>query len=204
MISNDLKWNTHINNVCSKASYTLGFVRRNLQNCPIQTSRAAYLTLVRSSLECAAVVWDPYSVAEIEKLENVQRRGVRFISRDFRSRQTGCVTQMLKDQNLPSLQERRRNIRLALLYKVANGTPPGLPPDDYLTPVRNKRQIRARRFDDYVAKNVVQGHKLRHSRCFKTPAAAGDVYKNSFFVRTTCSLEFLTRGTSKSFYFRWL
>ena len=93
---------------------------------------------------------------------------------------------MLKDQNLPSLQERRRNIRLALLYKVANGTLPGLPPDDYLTPVRNKRQIRARRFDDYVAKNVVQGHELRHSRRFKTPAAAGDVYKNSFFVRTTC------------------
>ena len=122
------------------------------------------------------LLFGTYTVAEIEKLEIAQRRGVRFISRDFRSRQTGCVTQMLKDQNLPSLQERRRNIRLALLYKVANGTLPGQSPDDYLTPVRNKRQIRARRFDDYVAKNVVSRHEIRHSRCFKTPAAAGDKY----------------------------
>ena len=67
MISNDLKWNTHINNVCKKASSTLGFVRRNIQHCPAQTRRAAYLALVRSSLEYAASVWDPYQVAETGK-----------------------------------------------------------------------------------------------------------------------------------------
>ena len=29
-ITNDLKWNTHINNICTKANRTLGFLRRNL------------------------------------------------------------------------------------------------------------------------------------------------------------------------------
>ena len=33
-ITNDLKWNTHIPNVCTKANRTLGFLRRNLYSCP--------------------------------------------------------------------------------------------------------------------------------------------------------------------------
>ena len=33
-ITNDLKWNTHIFNVCTKANRTLGFLRRNLYSCP--------------------------------------------------------------------------------------------------------------------------------------------------------------------------
>ena len=29
-ITNDLKWNTHVSNICTKANRTLGFHRRNL------------------------------------------------------------------------------------------------------------------------------------------------------------------------------
>ena len=29
-ITNDLKWNSHISNVCTKANITLGFLRRNV------------------------------------------------------------------------------------------------------------------------------------------------------------------------------
>jgi hypothetical protein len=29
-ISDDLKWESHINNICGKANKTLGFLRRNL------------------------------------------------------------------------------------------------------------------------------------------------------------------------------
>ena len=29
-ITNDLRWNTHVSNVCTKANRTLGFLRRNL------------------------------------------------------------------------------------------------------------------------------------------------------------------------------
>ena len=31
---NDLKWNTHISNICTKAKRTLGFLRRTLFSCP--------------------------------------------------------------------------------------------------------------------------------------------------------------------------
>ena len=33
-ITNDLKWNTHASNICTKANRTLGFLRRNLAACP--------------------------------------------------------------------------------------------------------------------------------------------------------------------------
>ena len=32
-ITNDLKWNTHVSNICTKANRTLGFLRRNLLAC---------------------------------------------------------------------------------------------------------------------------------------------------------------------------
>ena len=41
-ITNDLKWNTHISNVCTKANRTLGFSRRNLYSCPPDVKEAAY------------------------------------------------------------------------------------------------------------------------------------------------------------------
>ena len=33
-ISKDLKWNTFVSNVCTKANRTLRFLRRNLSSCP--------------------------------------------------------------------------------------------------------------------------------------------------------------------------
>ena len=38
-ITSDLRWNTHVSNVCIKANRTFGFLRRNLHSCP---QEAAY------------------------------------------------------------------------------------------------------------------------------------------------------------------
>ena len=50
-ITSDLKWNSHIRNVCSKANRTLGFPRRNLFSCPQDVKEAAYESMVRPILE---------------------------------------------------------------------------------------------------------------------------------------------------------
>ena len=55
-IQSDLKWDTHINRITASASKTLGFVRRNLGSCTIDTKKAAYTALVRPTLEyCSAI-----------------------------------------------------------------------------------------------------------------------------------------------------
>ena len=61
-ITSDLKWNSHIRNVCSKANRTLGFLRRNLFSCPQDVKEAAYRTLVRPILEYGSTVWDPHEI----------------------------------------------------------------------------------------------------------------------------------------------
>ena len=60
-ITNDLKWNTHISNICTKANRTLGFLRRTLFSCPQDVKEAAYKGMVRPILEYGSSVWDPYT-----------------------------------------------------------------------------------------------------------------------------------------------
>ena len=71
-ISKDLKWNTHVSNVCTKANRTLGFLRRNLSPCPQDVKEMAYKGLVRPILLYASPVWDSHGIVVQEKLENVQ------------------------------------------------------------------------------------------------------------------------------------
>ena len=59
-ITSDLKCNSHIRNVCSKANRTLGFLRRKLFSCPQDVKDAAYKSMVRPILEYGSTVWDPH------------------------------------------------------------------------------------------------------------------------------------------------
>ena len=61
-VSKDLKWNTHVSNVCTKANRTLGFLRRNLLTCPQDVKETAHKGLVRPVLEYARPVWDPHGI----------------------------------------------------------------------------------------------------------------------------------------------
>ena len=49
IISKDLKWNAHIDQISKKASSTLGFIQRNLRKCKPQCKKTAYISLVRST-----------------------------------------------------------------------------------------------------------------------------------------------------------
>ena len=105
-ITNDLKWNTHISNVCTKANRTLGFLRRNLSSCPPDVKEAAYKGLVRPVLE--------YGLQE--ELEKVQNRAARFVTGNYVF-ETGSMTGILGQLKWESLEKRRKDSRLILLYK---------------------------------------------------------------------------------------
>ena len=122
-ISEDLKWTTHITNVAKKANSTLGFLRRNLRFCPKECKKTACISLVRSTMEYRAIVWDPYT-SNINNLERIQRRAARFITGDYKTREEGSVTKMLNDLKLENLQLRRTSLRLVFLYKVVEGLVP--------------------------------------------------------------------------------
>ena len=162
----------------------MGLLRRNLRHCSQTCRKNAYTSLVRSTLEYGATVWDPHSKNDIDRIERVQRRGARFILQDYKSRTPGVVTKMLADLGLPTLQERRKELRLTLLFKVAKGLVPAIPPSEYLTPFHNKRRIRAVTRSDYTSSNTVSNYELRNSKCFKPIRATTEIYKQSLFPRT--------------------
>ena len=120
-ISSDIKWDTNIDNIRKKASSTLlGLSRRNLHHCPAKTHMSAYNSLVRSTLEYGAIIWDPFLQSDIDKIKIIQRKALRFIKRDYRTRTPGCVLQMFSDLDLASLQQRRKERRLAFIFRIDN------------------------------------------------------------------------------------
>ena len=82
-ITNDLKWNMHISNICTKANRTLCFLRRTLFSCPQNVEEAAYKGMVRPTLEYGSSVWDPHPGKLKKELEKVQNRAARFVTRNY-------------------------------------------------------------------------------------------------------------------------
>ena len=107
-IHEKLSWKPHIKAMTSRANKTLAFIRRNLWQCSSSVKQQAYTALVRSQLEYGASIWDPYRQNQIDSIEKIQRRAVRFICGNYNREDS--VTKMRQEIGLPSLEERRKTI----------------------------------------------------------------------------------------------
>ena len=76
----------------------------------------AYKTLIWPQLEYASTVWSPHTATDIQKVEAVQRRAVRWKYRDYSY--TSSVTAMMKDLNWRPMDHKRIESRIIMLYKV--------------------------------------------------------------------------------------
>ena len=59
-VNSKLKWSEHISSISSKASRSLGLIKRNLWNCPRKVRETAYTSIDRPKLEYARASWDPH------------------------------------------------------------------------------------------------------------------------------------------------
>jgi hypothetical protein len=89
-------------------------------------------------MEYGATIWNPYLKGDIDKLERIQNRAIRFAKKDYKSRETGAITRMREDLEIETLEERRLNLRLILMYKVVEGLVPvsysSFPPSHFPPP----------------------------------------------------------------------
>ena len=150
-ITNDLKWNTHISNICTKANRTLGFLRRTLFSGPKNMKEAAYKGMVRPIVVYGSSVWDPHPDKLQEELEKVQK----FVTSNY-VYETGSMTGILGQLKWESLKKRRKDNRLILLYKGLKGKA-RIPTYDLIPKTRRGRN--------------------QHSLAFQIPSASKDVYK---------------------------
>ena len=112
-ISSSLSWKKHIDSISTKASKTLGFLRRNLKVGSIAIKDQAYKAMVRPQLEYACEVWDPHTANNIQSLEKIQRRAARWVVNCYR--QTSSVGDMLEELEWQPLEDRRRRTRWTTL-----------------------------------------------------------------------------------------
>ena len=161
-ISEDLKWTDHINDISKKANKTLGFLKRNIGIHNKDLKSTSYKTLVRPQLEYDSTVWSTNTDQDIDKLESVQRRAVRWVTRDYRY--TSSVSAMLQDLNWHTLDQRRINSRLVLLNKVTY--------DLIAIPASN-----------YLIRNTRPSSRI-HPLVYRQITTLKDYYKFTFFPRT--------------------
>ena len=92
----------------------------------------------------------------------MQKRAARFVTRNY-SYETGSMTGILEELKWETLQKRRKDNRLILLYKGLKG----------------KARIPT---DDLIPKN--RRYRNQHSLVFQIPTASIDAYLKSFFPQT--------------------
>ena len=138
-ISDNMDCGQHISEISSKATKTLGFLRRNLAFAPKSTKEVAYKTLVRPKLEYAAPILSPYSKLQINQVEKVQRTAARWTCRRWRN--TSSVSEMLDELEWSSLKARKDRSSLLLFHKIHSGDV-SIEKDKYLTPANSLKSTR--------------------------------------------------------------
>ena len=159
-IQHNLKWDSHINNITSKANRTLGFVRRNLGSCTKDTKASAYTALVRPTLEYCSTVWDPHNKCHIQQIGMIQRRAARMVFNDYDWENHTSVTGLIKELKWDMLSTRRTIARVNIMHKAIGGHM-ALPCHDYFTPVQ--RHSRTSHTNSFI---TVQSSKDTHSFSF--------------------------------------
>ena len=117
LLSANLSFSEHIQSMCMKARKILGLLyRRFYSNSDGSTLLQLYLSLVRPHLEYASPVWNPHMHKDIKLLENVEKFAIRMITKRW-----DCGYQELLDMvALPSLETRRLQSSLCMLYKIVH------------------------------------------------------------------------------------
>ena len=175
-ITSDLKWGEHINNICTKANKTIGFLKRNINISNKSIKEKAYLSLVRPTLEYASTVWDPYQQNDKHRLEMVQRRAARYVTNRYHY--TESVSDMLGQLKWPTLEDRRKNNRLAMMFKIRN----------------EKVDINA----SHKLLQMARPSRNNNSMAMQIPSCRTTVRKESFYPRTIREWNILPEATVSS------
>lgn len=123
MMDASLNFSEHIDNICSKALRMLGFVFRVARfGISLRLLAHLYRALVRQNLEFASVIWSPYQLGQIDRLQAVQRRFARVLGLKMGYNYTEVpIAAVEAEFGLLPLSTRRAVFDMVLLFKILNG-----------------------------------------------------------------------------------
>ena len=117
IIDSDLLFDLHISEKVNKAFQMLEIINRNFVDTDEKTFLMLYKTMVRSHLEFAGSVWNPYKVNQIKSLEKVQKRATKLV----RPCRILSYKERLIHLKLPTLKFRRLRGDTIEVFKILNG-----------------------------------------------------------------------------------
>ena len=161
LLSNNLSWSAHISSVCAKARQILGLLYRRFYSYTNPDAlKQLYLSLVRPHLEYACQIWDPHLIKDKKSLEGVQKFGLKLAAHQW-----DCSYEdLLELFQLPTLEERRLQLKLGLLFKIIHN----------LCHFPNAPKLRGSH----------PNLRLSHPLQLKQPLAHSNAYHYSFFPHT--------------------
>lgn len=172
-ITNNLSWNKHVTNTCAASFRKLCFLRHKLRKAPTNVKLLAYTSIIRPRLEYACTVWDPHTKSNINALEMIQRKSVRFIFSSYRP--SDSPTRLMEEHGIPTLQSRRQIQRLKFLFLLKNNKL-SLKPEEFLQPLTSRQT------------------RHRHLESLTPYSARTNIFKFSFFPRTITDWNKLTES----------
>ena len=116
MIFKTLKPSLQCAKAAKKANQVLGQMARSITYRDKFTFTRLYKVYVRPHLQYCSSAWSPYTVADKDLLESVQRRAVRMISN-----LSGTYEEKLKVLGMATLEENRVRGDMIEMYKMMTG-----------------------------------------------------------------------------------
>lgn len=118
----ELSFTQHISAICDSSNKMLGFVLRNCASFThSSTMISLYCSLIRSRLEYASLIWNPFYAIHRNNLENVQRKFLKYLwyrTYNYYPDRGFDHDVLLRNFNFPALATRRSCAGLKFLYKT--------------------------------------------------------------------------------------
>ena len=145
-LSSNGQWHSHIDNITTSASKVLGIMRKLKFSFSRTALSQIFLSYILPILEYSCIVWDGCTTQNTNSLQRIQNEAARLVTGLTRS---VSLENLYRECGWVSLEERRKQQKLILMYKSVNGIVPPyildiIPPlvretTDY--PLRNQNNI---------------------------------------------------------------
>jgi ribonucleases P/MRP protein subunit RPP40 len=179
VIDKNLKPGKQCSKAANKASAVLHMIQRNFHYRDRHTFVKLYKQYVRPHLEFSVPAWSPWQRADIDKLENVQKKAVRMVSglaaRDYLPR---C-----EELGIQTLESRRLEQDLSLVYRFMTGRG-NLQPETL--------------FEKVVEREGARTRLAAGTNNLKLPAARTEIRRNFFAVRVVAGWNSLPDSVKQS------
>jgi hypothetical protein len=157
ILSGNLSWNAHIEDIVSRVGKRLGMLRRLRRNITMHAAETIYKSFIRPVMEYCDSVWVCCGKLNMDKLDKLQRRAARTVTRITRS------DEALSCLRWENLELRRDRHVFNLVHKCIAGKSPQFL-NNYFTFNR-----------DIVSRMTRQSNKLH------LPKVRTECAKNSFY-----------------------